>query len=141
MPPCQGGCREFEPRLPLHKRQRFQAFVFYSICDYSHKFLTFSLQILPFFRTYTRKIFCHSEAQSAEESRLLSICYSRKPIEYKCPKSPISVTKMSAKYLVQKIASSLTKGGNLTPSLFKGRLEWVACTTFFLFISKFGLRL
>ena len=20
MPPCQGGCREFEPRLPLHKK-------------------------------------------------------------------------------------------------------------------------
>ena len=21
MPPCQGGCREFEPRLPLHKEE------------------------------------------------------------------------------------------------------------------------
>ena len=41
MPPCQGGCREFEPRLPLHKGQEFQTLVFYSIWNYSHKFLTF----------------------------------------------------------------------------------------------------
>ena len=26
MPPCQGGCREFEPRLPLHLKVQFCKF-------------------------------------------------------------------------------------------------------------------
>ena len=30
MPPCQGGCREFEPRLPLHKKESdFQALFYF----------------------------------------------------------------------------------------------------------------
>ena len=36
MPPCQGGCREFEPRLPLHKEEGFQTFffiAFMSVCN------------------------------------------------------------------------------------------------------------
>lgn len=28
MPPCQGGCREFEPRLPLHKKESFKTLFF-----------------------------------------------------------------------------------------------------------------
>ena len=33
MPPCQGGCREFEPRLPLIKNTHRKMSVFYQLDD------------------------------------------------------------------------------------------------------------
>ena len=32
VPAFQAGCCEFESRLPLHLRQKFDAFVFYNSC-------------------------------------------------------------------------------------------------------------
>ena len=41
MPPCQGGCREFEPRLPLHKEEsEFQALFYLSDFNKNSKMFT-----------------------------------------------------------------------------------------------------
>ena len=95
MPPCQGGCREFEPRLPLHKEEsEFQALFYLSDFNKNSKMFTifYIKNTLYFFRGEAINLLGEAH-QGILELLLLSLCSKAKASRRNL--SPIKSTEWS----------------------------------------------